>query len=188
MKKILVVFLMLFLVPLTVSAVELPEKTDHEKVNIYIFRGHGCSHCYEALEFFYENIEEYGDYLNVYTYEVWNNTANAKFMEEVAAAFNLTVSGVPFMVIGDNYTNTRGFNESISEELVETALAAYQDENYVDLVGQLAKDHDDIEILDLEESCHEEGIIPGKYDTLIIFTILLFVVGGGALFIKFARK
>ena len=51
---------------------------------------------------------------------------------------------IPFMVIGDNYTNTQGFNEAISEELVETALAAYQDENYVDLVRQLAKNHDDV--------------------------------------------
>ncbi|MBR4230675.1 MAG: hypothetical protein IKR74_00775 [Bacilli bacterium] len=189
MKKIIIGLLIIVgFLPLMVNAIVLPEKSDHEKVTIYIFRGHGCSHCYDALEYFYKNREKYADYFDVVTYEVWENEANSKFMKTVADALEDEVTGVPYMVIGDAYTNKRGFSDELSEEIVNAALAAYQDDNYVDLVGNLAKDNDKIESKNLEESCRSEGIIAGKYDTLIIFSILLVVIGGGVFLIKMARK
>lgn len=63
--------------------VEILEKTDFskyqtsdDKVNVYIFRGSGCSFCLKVLAYFSEAINEYGDYFNVVTYEVWNNSEN----------------------------------------------------------------------------------------------------------------
>ena len=189
MKKIIIVFFIIIsFLPVMVSAVTLPKKTDHEKVTIYIFRGHECSHCFDALNFFYKNRNKYADYFDVVTYEVWNNEDNKKFMKTIASTFDDDASGVPYMVIGDSYTNSKGFSDQLSEEIVNAALAAYQDENYIDLVAKMAKDNKKIESKNLEESCREEGIIAGKYDALIIFSILIVVIGGGAYLIKLARK
>ena len=189
MKRILFCLLgLLVLLPITVKAVDLPEKTDHEKVTIYIFRGHGCSHCYDALEYFYNNHEKYDDYFNVVTYEVWNNKNNSELMQAVSDSFNDDASGVPYIVIGSNYSNTQGFGETIVDGILEAAFNAYQDEEYQDLVKELAKSYEKTESKNLEESCIEEGIVAGKYDTLIAFVIIFVVLGGGALLIKFARK
>ena len=189
MKKILLFITMLFaMVPVLVNAVELPEKTNHEKVTIYIFRGHGCGHCHEALEYFYNNKDTYGDYFDVVTYEVWKNSENSEFMKTVANSFGDSVNGVPYIVIGASYTNTNGFGDSNAEEIVTAALEAYADEEYHDVVKELAKENDKIESKDLEESCREEGIIAGKYDAVIIITILIVVLGGGFLLIKLARN
>lgn len=51
MKKFIVLFIgvitLLFATNVKASKIELPEKTDHEKVKVYLFRGAGCSHCYD---------------------------------------------------------------------------------------------------------------------------------------------
>ena len=53
MKKFIVLFIgvitLLFATNVKASKIELPEKTDHEKVKVYLFRGAGCSHCYTLL-------------------------------------------------------------------------------------------------------------------------------------------
>ena len=76
-----VLFLILLMIPFVAKA-------ESKKINVYIFRGEGCPHCEEALEFFdsLEKDEEYSKYYNLVKYEVWNNKDNAKLMEEVAKA------------------------------------------------------------------------------------------------------
>ena len=188
MKKVLLSIICLFsFVFLNVKAITLPEKTDHKKITIYIFRGHTCSHCYEALEYFNKNISKYEDYFDVVAYEVWNNANNSSLMKEVAEKLEDETSGVPYIVVGNKYS-VNGFKDSMAEEIIEAALSEYQNEEYEDIVAPLAKD---AEKETLQEACIAEGIIEkpvGKYDAIIILGIFIFIIGGGALLIHFSKK
>ena len=65
MKKLLIALLCIFSLNVTnvlADEIELPEVTDHEKVVIYIFRGQGCSHCFDALTYFNDEASKYSDY------------------------------------------------------------------------------------------------------------------------------
>ena len=116
LKLLLVVLAVLFLVPFSVFAdeeapAEQTEQTTEEaqatetaektKVNVYIFRGEGCSHCAEALEWFDSIQEEYGEYFNLVKYETWYDEENAKLMKEVAEKRGETAEGVPYIIVGD---------------------------------------------------------------------------------------
>lgn len=176
---------------LNVNAVELPEVTDHEKVTIYIFRGNGCGFCKKSLVYFNENIDKYSDYIEVKTYEVWENQYNNELMLEVAEKMGDELDGVPYIVIGNTYSEN-GFLESLGEEMIEAALKEYQSDSYVDLVSQVAKNHGNAEESSLYESCVEEGIIveekDSSNDTLIVLAIFAVIIGGGAALVIFSRK
>ncbi len=200
MKKILLSIAIVASIFLTnVKAIELPKVTDHKKVTIYIFRGHGCKHCYDALTYFYNNASKYSDYFEVKAYEVWNNSSNKTLMNDVAEYFNESADGVPYIVIGDSYT-TAGFGSKTGDELVEKALSEYQNKDYKDIVAKYAKNKD-YTIESLSEACEQEGIdgdtitateeqksTKGKYDGLIVAGILVVVIGGTAALIFSNRK
>ena len=73
------------------------------KTNVYIFWGEGCPHCEEAFNYFNSLGNEYGDYFNLYGFEIWNNSDNASLLEQFGEVLNIKPSGVPFIVIGDEY-------------------------------------------------------------------------------------
>ena len=72
-----------------------------DAITIYLFRGKGCGYCHAFLEFINSITEEYGDYFKMTSYEVWNDTNNAKLMEEVSNYLDNPAGGVPYIVIGD---------------------------------------------------------------------------------------
>lgn len=209
MKKFLVLALAIFMLMLpTVKAEEsnqeaisnndtssLPEKTDHAKVKIYIFRGEGCGHCYDALTYFNENIKDYEDYIEVITYEVYNSKNNSSLMTLIGEELGVSTKGVPLIIIGDNYSKS-GFGSSTGEVLVKKALEEYQNDDYVDLVAQVIKDNNlSVNETNLREACIEEGIAvdeeekaDNSYDTLIVIGIFVVIIGGFAALIKFGRK
>ena len=102
---------------------------DKNKVNIYFFWGSTCPHCKAEFAFFDEIKEEYGDYYNLYTYEVWENPDNEKIMNEFADALNEEVTGVPYTVIGD--VSFTGFGESSKEKFIETIKNKHQNSSDV---------------------------------------------------------
>lgn len=102
---------------------------DKNKVNIYFFWGSTCHHCKEEFAFFDEIQEEYGDYYNLYTYEVWNNPDNAEIMKKFASALNEEAKGVPYTVIGD--VSFIGFSESDKEKFIETIKSKHQNSSDV---------------------------------------------------------
>lgn len=102
---------------------------DKNKVNIYFFWGSTCPHCKAEFAFFDEIKEEYGDYYNLYTYEVWENPNNEKIMNKFADALNEEVTGVPYTVIGD--VAFTGFGESSKEKFIETIKNKHQNSSDV---------------------------------------------------------
>lgn len=199
MKKflglVLVALSALFLVNSAV-AIEKPEVTDHEKINVYIFRGSGCSHCYDALNFLYGLDGEYNDYFKVVTYEVWNDSNNAALAKDVANKLGAEFGGVPFIVIGDK--SFGGFGEDTGVNIINTALDFYKSKDYKDVVASVLKSKDYKATSEtLEAAAYSEGItevVPPeikeekKNDTWVIVAVFAVIIGGFGALIFSSRK
>ena len=134
MKKIK--FLVLGLL-IALAIIPISCKADtKDKINVYIFRGEGCPHCEEAIEWFNDNLstdKEYKEYYNLVQYEVWYDEDNSNLMSNVASALGTDASGVPFIVIGDEYFS--GFSSKESPKKIKRAIKeAYNSDDYQDVV------------------------------------------------------
>ena len=112
-------------------------QTSDEKVNVYVFRGSGCSFCLKALAYFSEAVNEYGEYFNVVTYEVWNSTDNGDLMQQVGETLGQSAKGVPFIVIGD--TIFPGYDESFNDDIKKTIMEQYESKDRYDVMDNLGK-------------------------------------------------
>ncbi len=158
MKKIITILLLVLLLPTMVLAAEtksqtLAETLDSEeikanldnykdgenKVPVYLFRGQGCSHCHEFLEFVASDlIKEYGDKFELISYEVWNNKENANLMEEVSEYLDDDANGVPYIIIGEKTYN--GYSESMNDEIKTAIDDLYRSEERYDILTEI-KEH-----------------------------------------------
>ncbi len=111
-------------------------ETSDDKVNVYLFRGNGCSHCKNFLQFVSDTlVKDYGEYFNLISYEVRGNADNYYLKNEVAKALNFESKGVPFIVIGDKFFS--GYNSSKSEAIINLIKSTYEDKNRVDVVSEV---------------------------------------------------
>lgn len=98
-------------------------KVDNKKINLYMFKGYGCPHCAQEEKWLKEIANEYGDYLNIYEFEVWYNEENSNYLNEVRSVLGDTKSnGVPYTVIGDSYFV--GYSEAIGSR-IESKIKEY---------------------------------------------------------------
>ena len=74
---------------------------DKNKVNIYFFYGEGCSNCEKEIKTLELLQEQYGEYFNLYTFEVWYNKDNLKIAKNFAQNMGDELKGVPYTIIGD---------------------------------------------------------------------------------------
>lgn len=144
MKKyiiLIIAVLGLLIIPnVSAAKIDLPEKTDHEKVKVYLFRGEGCPHCQDFLAYFVDVFKDYEDYFEIVSYESWKDDNNKKLLLAVKKAVGEEEDvGVPFIVVGSNY-HLLGFGDDSGEEIINEALKAYQDEKYTDIVAKAIKD------------------------------------------------
>lgn len=197
MKKLLISLICLLSFSFfTVGAVSLPEKTDHEKVTINIFRGSGCSHCYEALEFFNANYAKYSEYIDIRVYETWKDSTNADLFNAVATELGDEAGGVPYIVVGESY-HQAGFLSSLGEDIIQAALDEYENAEYRDVVAEVASEMESHPTT-LADACEEEGIIAEDYDTtedekegndaIVIIAIFTVVIGGFVALMICSRK
>lgn len=192
MKKILLGIIgLLLVVCVNVKAIELPEVTDHEKVTVYVFRGSGCSHCYEALTYFNLLGDTYNDYFEVQTYEIWENNNNQMLIQDLIELKNLNAEkfGVPYILVGDTY-DWEGFAQAYGENIVESALKEYQNPDYKDVVKELLKNNPNAKATSLHDACVEEGIIveTNPADTYIVLGVFAVLLAGVAALVIFSRK
>lgn len=136
-NKLKLLLLLLVLIPFNIFAISkdykdvvyniTKEKVDKDKINLYFFRMDGCPHCAEE-EKWLENIKDkYGDYLNIYDYEIKNNKTNREYYYNVKKALNDEITkSVPYTVIGETYFV--GFSETVSEQ-IENKIKELIDEN-----------------------------------------------------------
>ena len=98
-------------------------KETSDQVTIYMFRGQGCSHCREFLEFIKGAAEEYGKYFKLVAFETWQDTNNSTLMQDVATYLGQEASGVPFIIIGEQTYS--GYAEEYNESMLETIMNEY---------------------------------------------------------------
>ncbi|MBQ9019673.1 MAG: hypothetical protein IJ097_05125 [Bacilli bacterium] len=114
-KLLVVLLITALIIPFVVHAEEVTDEQSNE-VKVYLFRGEGCPHCEEAIEWFASIEEEYGAYFKVIDYETWYNEENAALMQKVAEAKGDQADGVPYIIIGNKSWN--GFTESYEEGIL----------------------------------------------------------------------
>lgn len=136
MKKIRLLLIgLLLLVPFMVFQTTAYAK-ENKKINVYIFRGEGCPHCEEAIEWFENTLNNDKDYSEKYElvkYEVWYDEKNSELMGDVAEELGTEASGVPFIVIGDKYFS--GFSSTESPAEIKAAIDEYYNSSdYQDIV------------------------------------------------------
>lgn len=136
-------------------------KEGEEKANIYLFRGSGCSHCYDFLTYLEAITEEYGDTFNLISYEVWNNEMNHTLLGKVAKKLGDDVTGVPYIIIGKNTWG--GYSESLNEEIFQAIQEEYKNKNKNDVVTKVVNYEKKFGITDI--------IIPGVF-LLFVFLII----------------
>ena len=177
--------------------IDVPDLVDgRDKVTMYLFRGEGCSHCYDFLTYFNEHASQFKDYFDIKVYEVWKNSDNAKVKDAVDKALDNSETGVPFIVIGDQYKI--GFSDSTGEELIKMALEAYENKKYEDLVANLIDEKDlDSKSETLSQACEKEGIKSTSSTTteeskisdgVVVAIIIIVVAAGVAGLIYVSRK
>lgn len=116
---------MMVLLVILMALVWMPKEVNAtSKVNVYIFYGDGCPHC-AALEEDIKPIQKKYPYIVVKKYEVWYSTANRLIMTKVAKSMGETVSGVPFVVIGEK--SFSGYSEDLGPALIEKYVKYYKD-------------------------------------------------------------
>ena len=186
MKKFLsILILSLFFIGGSVKAIDLPKKTDHEKVTVYLFYIESCGHCHAFLEYFNENyIDEYKDYFEIKTINVNGSKANSEFIDEVKNALGEKENGVPYIVVGDY--DQLGFGDDGSN-IIKEAIKEYKNKKYVDKIANLKekKEFKDVKIENFEEALQTVGILKVKEenkipDSVLIGSICVFLVLGVA--------
>lgn len=98
-------------------------KYNDEKINVYFFWGNGCQHCEALISYLNTLPEEYDNYFDLYTLEVWYNEDNSKLMAELGDYLEQEINGVPCLIIGDQVFI--GFREENKEAIKDAIKKEY---------------------------------------------------------------
>lgn len=108
-------------------------KSSKNKVNVYVFWGDGCPHCKHLAQFFDSNKSELKDKMNLYTFEVWKDSTNLKFMKDFGKFLGETPQGVPYMIIGDKtFSGFAESDEETKDEIINLIKHDYQNSSKID--------------------------------------------------------
>jgi len=133
----------------------------------FMFRGAGCSHCYDFLEYLNSIAKDYGYMFKLRSYEVYKNADNASLKEKVANFFDEKAPGVPYIIIGRS--TFYGYSDKSADKVLEAIKSEYNTANSYDVFKEMEKSPND-----------------NKDKTkfrIFVYLMLLFVGGGVILFI-----
>jgi len=68
-------------------------------------------------------------------YEVWYNEENDQLKNKVNDYLKANATGVPFIVIGDEYI--KGYSSSMDDKIKETIVSQYENDNYIDVIEKV---------------------------------------------------
>ena len=186
MKKVLKGLLLIVAMFLFIGSVSAKSK-----VNLYLFRLEGCSHCAAEMSYLDKIYNDYKNKINIVVYEVQSGS-NAQLLMDVASAIDYDIDGYPFTLIGDQYMI--GFGEGVSESQLKQLIDTQYDAQPDDVVEGLLDEnvYSDLKKTDLFEAMDAEGIkiTAKKSKQNNIIPIIVFgsiIIGIGAL-IYYSRK
>ena len=105
------------------------KKTD--RINMYVFYGLTCPHCEDLYKMLKEN-KNYEKYYDLYSFGVWYDKENQKFMDDVSKKLDKNISGVPYIIIGDKTFS--GYSKTNSKTILNTIKEQYKNKNYKDII------------------------------------------------------
>ena len=108
-----------------------------EQVIIYLFRGAGCIHCHDFLEFLNEFAKDNGTLFKLRSYEVYKNEDNNNLKKKIAEHFGDRAGGVPYIIIGNN--TFYGFAKESAPEIENTIKEEYKKTDRYDAFLELDK-------------------------------------------------
>lgn len=102
-------------------------KPSKDKVNVYIFWGDGCPHCKHLAEFLNAKKGEIGDKINLYSFEVWYNSANLTFMKNFGKFLGENPKGVPYLIIGEKtFSGLAESDQDTKNQIISLINSEYQ--------------------------------------------------------------
>lgn len=121
-----------FFSPLIVSA-------QTNDVTAYLFHGEGCPHCAQEIEFIENELIPQYPNLQVLSYEIYHSRDNTRFLKEAAKILDVNVSGVPFLVIGNE--TFIGYSDGITNENIKEKVEECSIEKCSDPLATLASSY-----------------------------------------------
>lgn len=162
---------------------EFKETGDEGSLVLYVFWGDGCSHCEEARPMLAKLDQDYPD-LNIRSFEVWYNEANAALFTQMGDHYQMPAAGrgTPTFFMGNEYWV--GYSEQIGEQ-IQAAVQACTDSGCPDAGAGIMPGATG-ELSNPENAAVKEDIIDipliGKVDlskqSLWISTLLIALVDG----------
>ena len=118
-------------------------KENDKQVTIYLFRGKGCPHCEDFLNFLNSISPEYGKYFKLVSFEVWYDKTNSELLNNVGDFLGKDIAGVPFIIIGDK--TYAGYAEAYDEEIKNEIVSLYKQDvkKRYDVFKEMAKKETD---------------------------------------------
>lgn len=110
-------------------------KPKDNAITIYMFRGKGCTHCKDFLNFLSSILKDYGKYFKLESYEVWYNEENGDLMDAAAYTLGEEVTGVPYIIIGNK--TFAGYGENYADEIKSTIKELYNSDIRYDVMENL---------------------------------------------------
>lgn len=104
-------------------------------VYLTFFYGDGCPHCAKE-EIFLDKLEQEFTNLKVRRLEVWYNADNVGIMKQTGQKLNIRITGVPFVIIGDEVIS--GYlNDETTGARIRSIVERHSSDGCFDTVGAL---------------------------------------------------
>lgn len=137
-------------------------KEADDQVVVYLFRMEDCPHCHDAIKFFNDIVEEYGDKFKMRSFEISKVSANNELYKKVYEYLKIK-EGVPLILIGESVF--RGFKEDTKDKIKTAIEKNYENKIYYDIFDAMERSQ--------EEKKKPASIIIFAFIGLILIIIIL---------------
>ncbi len=114
-------------------------KENDNQITIYMFRGKGCVHCQDFLNYVSTTLlSNYKDQFKLVTFETWYDTNNKNLLNTVAPFLGDEAGGVPYIIIGDK--TFLGYGDSLNSEIESAITTLYNSKDRYDVFEEINKE------------------------------------------------
>ena len=115
---------------------KVKEPNKNNPITVHVFIGKGCPHCHDFLIYASTTLnKKFGDKVDYKIYETWYDTDNEKLFGYVSNYFKLNRSGVPFIVIGNDYY--KGYSSTYNNDIERAIEKEYSNKDRFDFFKAL---------------------------------------------------
>lgn len=141
-------------------------KENENQITIYMFRGQGCAHCQDFLNYVAKTlVPQYGNYFKLISFETWENSSNATLLKNVSSFLGEPAGGVPYIVIGDKYFI--GYGEALNTQIETAIMSLYNNKNRYDVFEEMNKE---------EKKNNNGSMVPILIGNILVTTLGVIVI------------